>query len=193
MWNSITGEVTGHGPNGVYLSTGGVEWDLETSSRTRDAAEVGATGVRLYTVLVHREDAMRLYGFADSDERTVFLELVSVNGVGPKQAIRVLSSASPAKIATMIRNEDVKGLSAIPGLGAKTAQKIILALEGRIAAIGSPESGASAAADDVVDALIRMGFDRKRAADAVTSKRTEHDDDESVFREALRALAVDGA
>jgi len=163
MFHSLSGEITGRGPNTLYLTTGGVEWELEVSGFTlRNLAH--AETARVFTFLYHREDQMRLYGFASQDERRVFLELTRVSGIGPRAAIRILSASSPDRLLQMLETEDVDSLVLLPGLGRKTAQKIILALRGRLVAQTVETPGAHA---ELVEGLAEMGFDRSSATRAV--------------------------
>ena len=156
MFHSISGAITGRGPNTLLLTVGGVEWELEVSGFTlRELAH--EEQVRVFTHLYHREDQMRLYGFVSAEERRVFLELTRVSGIGPRAAVKILSAASPQRLIQLLETEDVDGLVLLPGLGRKTAQKIILTLRGRLVAQDHEAIGAHA----------EMGFDRGAAAKAV--------------------------
>jgi len=156
MFNSLSGKVTGRGPGLLFLSTAGVEWELEVSGYAlRELAH--ADTARVFTYLHHREDQMRLYGFVNPDERRVFLELTRVSGVGPRAAMKILSAASPDRLLTLLETEDVDGLVMLPGLGQKTAQKIILTLRGRLV---SGDGAAGGAHGELVEGLVEMGFDR---------------------------------
>ena len=171
MFNSLTGTITGRSPNALFLMTGGVEWELEVSGFTlRTLPSHETDPVRVFTYLYHREDQMRLYGFATSDERRVFLELTRVSGIGPRAAVRMLSGTSPAELIRMLETEDVDGLVRLPGLGRKTAQKVILALRGKL--VMEP-AGTASAHGELVDALVEMGFDRSGAISAVGSLAAE--------------------
>ncbi len=168
MFNSLRGTISGRGPNSLYVTTGGVEWELEVSGFTLRAfaTRESADEVRVFTYLYHREDQMRLYGFASADERRVFLELTRVSGIGPRAAIKMLSGTSPNEIIRMLEAEDVDGLVRLPGLGRKTAQKVILTLRGKLVA----EAGeASAGHGELVEGLVEMGFDRSRVTAAVAA------------------------
>ena len=189
MFNSLSGRVTGRDTNMLFLTTAGVEWELEVSTTTvRQLA--GNDEARVYTHLVHREDVMRLYGFATENERRVFLSLLGVTGIGPKAAIRMLSGTTPERLISMLEAEDVAGLTSLPGLGKKTAQKIILSLRGKLV---SKEPVAQGVDADVVEALISMGFDRQSAARVVKRVATDLDgtDDEAKERELLRRSIVE--
>jgi Holliday junction DNA helicase RuvA len=170
MINSLKGVLTGKNAGKFYLETGGLEWEIESSYTTISSLPAEGSQVRVFTHLYHREDSMRLFGFADEEERFLFLNLMKVNGIGPKQALRILSSTTSEFFSRILEDGDAAALSRIPGLGLKTAQKIILALKGKLSFRG--ESGQSEQAGDIVLALEDMGFDRKKAA-AVIKALTE--------------------
>ena len=163
MFHSISGAITGRGPNTLLLTVGGVEWELEVSGFTlRELAH--EEQARVFTHLYHREDQMRLYGFVSAEERRVFLELTRVSGIGPRAAVKILSAASPQRLIQLLETEDVDGLVLLPGLGRKTAQKIILTLRGRLVAQDHEAIGAHG---ELIEGLAEMGFDRGAAAKAV--------------------------
>lgn len=172
MFNSLTGIVTGRGPNALYLATGGVEWELEVSGFTqRRLASEQHDEIRIFTYLYHREDQMRLYGFATSEERTIFLELTRVSGIGPRAAIKLLSATSPSELVRALEAEDVDSLVRLPGLGRKTAQKIILTLRGRL--VG--DEHAVREHSELAEGLVEMGFDAKQVATVITDVALELD------------------
>jgi len=193
MFNSLTGMVTGRGPNTLYLATGGVEWELEVSGNTLRALAT-EDKARLFTHLHHREDQMRLYGFATVEERTVFLELTRVSGIGPRAAIKILSATSPQTLVRMLEGEDVQGLSSLPGIGTKTSQKIILALRGKL--VGS-QDGTAGRHGEIVEGLIEMGFERNRilsvlnAIDEEIDSVPESQRENELFRLAIIRLSTE--
>lgn len=169
MFNSLTGRISGQSGSTVFLQIGGIEWEIETSgySLSRLASREEAT---MYTHLHHREDAMRLYGFESREERTVFLQLLTVSGVGPRQALKLLSASSPSGLTQMLEAEDVDGLTRLPGLGKKTASKLILALRGTLV---HEESAPGGHRSEIVAGLVEMGFDPQRASEAVQAADNE--------------------
>jgi Holliday junction DNA helicase RuvA len=167
MFNSLTGEITFKGDERLCVSTGGVEWELTTSRRALEKLPPVGQVARIYTHLVHRDDSMRLYGFCDLAERALFLDLQKVDGVGPRAALKMLSGVDREQFSRALDRDDLDALSAVPGVGKKTAQKIILALKGKLTPIGDAPS--RSAEDDIIDALVGMGFDRKVARTAVAS------------------------
>lgn len=174
MFNSLTGHISGRSTTGVLLQVGGLEWELETSSTTVRELATREGDVRVFTHLYHREDQMRLFGFASEVERRVFLELIRVSGVGPRAAIKLLSAATPQELIRALESEDVDALTRLPGLGKKTAQKIILTLRGSL----TSDDGASGSfAEELVMSLVEMGFDKSAASRAVSRLIGEGSDD----------------
>jgi Holliday junction DNA helicase RuvA len=193
MFNSLSGEVTLREDERLCVATGGVEWELAVSRKA--AARFPAPGqpVRVYTYLLHREDSMRLYGFLDPAERSLFLDLQKVDGVGPRGAMRILSGIERKEFVEALDRDDVDALSAVPGIGKKTAQKIILTLKGKLTPSGG---GAGASEVDIATALVGMGFDRRTAKTAVAEALKSVDAGlaaEDLERELFRkAVAIAG-
>ncbi len=167
MFNSLTGEITFKGDERLGLQVGGVEWELTVSRKALDRLPAAGQVARVYTHLVHREDVMRLYGFADQAERALFLDLQKVPGVGPRKAIEMISRVDRDQFVQALERDDVQTLSALPGVGKTTAQKIILALKGKLTPVGDAEG--RPAEEDITTALVGMGFDRKTARAAVAA------------------------
>jgi holliday junction DNA helicase RuvA len=164
MFNSLTGTITSIDVDGtVHLEIGGIEWELRTSVNSLQALPSAGSKARLFTHLYHREDQMTLFGFAAEDERRVFMDLLKVGGIGPRQALRILSGVSAAALVAIIESGDVDSLAALPGLGRKTSQKVILALKGKL----QLEERDAGPFSDLVGALVGMGFDKQRAGRVV--------------------------
>ena len=141
---------------GLVLDVGGVGYLLATTpSAARKAS--GADEVVLETYLHVREDALQLYGFADSEERELFSHLLSVSGVGPKVALAIVSGSRPAELRRAIALEDTARFEAIPGIGRKTAQRVVLELKGSLADAIEP-SGAGHPEVVARDALVALGY-----------------------------------
>jgi len=165
MFNSIRGIVSAKGSETVFLLSGDIEWDI--TMPINDIRELTLNNeARIFTWLYHREDQMRLYGFAEEKRRSTFLELLKVEGIGPKGAVKILGGISQDDLEQALENGDVARLEAVPGLGKKTAQKMLLSLKGRlvhaenISAVSSPYN-------DLVEALSAMGYDRRAVAEAL--------------------------
>ncbi len=166
MINSLTGEITHKGPNVLFLSMAGVEWELWVTGQTLSTLpEVGRTA-RIFTYLHHREDQMRLFGFANSREKQLFLDLIKVGTVGPVLALKILSGIKAEAFIAAVESEDLATLIGVPGLGRKTAQKIVLQLKGKLV---TDTDETLSAHGDIVTALAGMGFD-KRAADKAVAE-----------------------
>lgn len=163
MFNSISGELSFKGLDNVYLMNNGIEWDITISGQTLKKLPEANEIARLFIFLYHREDKMKLYGFADEAERNLFFDLCSVEKIGPSLAMKILSGLAPEEFIKALDAGDIITLSHIPGLGKKTAEKIIFKLKGKILPVG--EEGSSQ--DELVKALIAMGFDSKKAKDAL--------------------------
>jgi Holliday junction DNA helicase RuvA len=159
MWNSISGEITRKGLEQVFLQSGDMEWDIAMGRFGLDALPAVGQRAKVYVWLSHTEDAMKLFGFASVTERALFLDLIKVSGVGPKLALKALSGMRHQEFAAALEAGDAARLSKVPGVGLKTAQKIILALQGKLvlddAAPGTNPTG------ELIAALAEMGFDRR--------------------------------
>ena len=131
MIAQLTGRLLHHEPGYIILDVNGVGYQVQISLSTYSSVK-GKETLTLHTVLVVREDAHLLYGFASPDEKQMFQHLTSVNGVGPGTAIMVLSSLNPAQLREAIQSDDVRTLQAVKGIGAKTAQRLILELKDKI-------------------------------------------------------------
>ena len=133
MFEYIRGSYQGIFAGNAVIECGGVGWSLCLSARDAALLEASAGGeALLFTHHLQREDAQELYGFITREERALFRKLMTVSGIGPKQAIRILGSAQPAGIVQAILHENAALLSGIPGLGAKTAQKLVFELKGKM-------------------------------------------------------------
>jgi Holliday junction DNA helicase RuvA len=168
--NAIIGEVVEVNEQEVVLRTSiGLEFSLIISNQNVSRlSNLRKEEVRLLTSLQVREDSMLLYGFVDDEERQLFLELIKVSGIGPRQAMKILSGSQVRAFIKALDSNDVKFLSSIPGIGPKTAQKIVLALRGKIVLTEGDEivGGGGGLLDptynDLVVALCDMGYDRRQ-------------------------------
>ena len=153
MIDFIEGKVASKAPGELVMSAGGVGFLLQCSNATLAAAPATGEAWRCYTVLNVREDAMELFGFASLQERTLFRRLLGVTGVGAKTALGVLSAMSVRDLSVAIVTGDTAALSRAPGIGKKTAQRIVLELKDRVeqadvsGAPGAPVPAAAGSAD----------------------------------------------
>jgi Holliday junction DNA helicase RuvA len=166
MFNSIRGVVGGKGGEAAFILTGGVEWEIAMPASDMESLPPAGGECRVFTWLYHREDQMRLFGFADEVRRDTFLELLKVEGVGPKSALKIMGGIGQEELERALETGDLARLEAVPGLGKKTAQKMLLALKGKL--VHAPAvSSAVSPYGDLVEALAEMGYDKRAAADAV--------------------------
>jgi len=126
---------------------------------------------RVLLWLYHREDQMKLFGFPDNRRRNTFLELLKVEGIGPKAAIKIMGGITQDDLEQALENTDIARLEAVPGLGKKTAQKMILSLKGKLVSAQS-NINTTSAYNDLVEALVGMGYDRRQANDAISKADT---------------------
>ena len=165
MFNSIRGKITEKTGESVYITCGGIEWDITMPAI--DISRMKPTGdeCRVFTWLYHREDQMRMFGFVTEERRAAFLELLKVEGIGPKGAIKILSGIDQDDLEKALETEDLARLEAVPGLGKKTAQKMILTLKGKLT---FAKAIPATPYNELAEALTGMGFDRKAAIDALS-------------------------
>jgi len=184
-------------PPVLLVDVGGVGYELEAPMTTfYDLPAVGET-VTLHTHLVVREDAHLLYGFAREAQRRQFRALLKVNGVGPRVALAVLSGLSEHELAQCVANEDIARLTQVPGIGRKTAERLIVELRDKLPSEAPvlPAAASSAPAErdpvgEAVSALIALGYKPQEASRAVRGVPNQDVSTEEIIRQALRAMAV---
>lgn len=192
MISRLRGTPACRSPDGLVLDVGGVGYLVAvTPSALRRAAD--ASEVTLETYLHVREDTLQLYGFAEPAERELFLHLLGVSGIGPKVALAVVSSAPPAELRRAIALRDPARFQAIPGIGKKTAERIVLELEEKLGSedVVSIQTLPSAPTSSHVvarDALVELGYSVIEAEHALARTDPELSAEERV-REALRSAA----
>ena len=184
----LRGKPVARRADGLVLDVNGVGYLVAATPAALRRAE-GAGEVALETYLHVREDTLQLYGFADVAERELFEHLLSVNGVGPKVALAIVSGSSPAELRRAIALEDTARFEAIPGIGKKTAQRVVLELKEKIGA-GAPSDTAVPHDDHVAarDALVELGYSSAEAERALAEIDPELPAEERV-RLALRRAA----
>ncbi len=170
MIANITGRVTDVKPDQVIVEVGGVGVFVYVPNPLRETLRAGETA-SLHTYLVVREDSLTLYGFGTAEEREYFILLIGVNGVGPRIALATLSALNPAAIRRAVVSEQPEVLTRVPGIGTKSAQRILLHLQGKIEAPSELEAIADFADVDtqVVEALVALGYSVVEAQAAVQS------------------------
>ena len=202
MFYYLSGTLAERDINTCVIDCGGVGYKLTVSLLTSEAlgAEVGKT-VKLFTHLAVREDGVELFGFHSPSERDTFNLLIGVSGIGPKAAISILSVLSPDRLATAICTGDVKAISKAPGVGNKTAERVILELKDKVAknkifaSSGSTAGAVSAAhvaargpAAEAVEALLVLGYDKSTAVSALAGA-DQSADVSTLIRYALKQLS----
>ena len=187
MISRLRGVPAGRTADGLVVDVGGVGYLVSATPSVLRRAE-GVSEVTVETYLHVREDAMQLYGFADAGERALFVQLLGVSGIGPKVALAVVSSASPDELRRAIALRDSARFQAIPGIGKKTAERIVLELEGSIGE--SPALAEAGTPRELVarDALVELGYSLVEAEQALANVDPELSVEERV-REALRSAA----
>ena len=173
----------------IVVMVGGVGYRLFIPVSTFYSLPREGESVRLRVHTHVREDILALYGFLTEIEETLFARLISVANVGPSLALKILSGLEPSELVRAIRTSDVKRLSSIPGVGKKTAERLIVELKDKLPDVGdSAEPSATAAplapADDLVSALVNLGYARPSAEDA--ARRVLSEDTELSFEQALK-------
>lgn len=212
MLNSLSGTITGKLPQKLLLETNGIEWDIIVPDTTLDDLPNLGEKARVFTWLQHTDSAMNLFGFASAKDRDLFFDLNKVDGVGPKSAVKIMSSIQRDQLITSLENGDLNALEKIPGLGKKTAQKMLLTLKGKLTLDeGNVQqktfSSAGGEYADVVSALANMGYDKKdveaclaRLTEELNKETPVHGEvpfknktkdakEEILFRKAIIALA----
>lgn len=192
MIESIRGRVEERGDDWVVVDLGAVSLRVNTTHAT--LAEIGGHGpeVRLFTHLYLREDVVVLYGFSSKEERTIFERLLGVTGVGPRAAQAMLSALSPATLRDAIEGESVDALVRVPGIGRKTAQRVILELKGKLVPLGVPATAAPAPADsELIGVLVGLGYSAAEASEALRRVPAQEGlSDADRLRAALRHFAT---
>jgi Holliday junction DNA helicase RuvA len=182
----LTGKLAAKQPPQVLLDVGGVAYEVDVPMSTFYSLPATGDTVTLFTHLVVREDAHTLYGFATIEERSAFRQLIRISGVGARTALAVLSGLSVADLAQAVAMQETGRLTRIPGIGKKTAERLLLELKGRLAEVQSAAGGEKA--NDVLNALLALGYSEKEALGAVKGLAPGIAVAEGI-RAALRTLA----
>lgn len=183
-------------PGKFVIDVNGVGYDVETSLTTFFTLENQEGDVVLHIHTVVREDALLLYGFIDQEERLLFRALIKVNGVGPKLAIAILSSILPTDFAKCIYEQNTGVLTKLPGIGKKTAERLVVEMKDSIKSFSSTMSvtpeiiTTNKIADEVISALEALGFRRQEAVKVIDKINDGTKTSEQLIREALRIMSV---
>lgn len=166
MLSFLRGQVIGVSGTTVALDVHGVGYAVNVTPKTLSQLRVGSEAT-LPVVLIVREDSMTLYGFLDTDERSVFELLLTVSGIGPKLAQTILSALEPSALSEALTTGNEAALVRVPGVGKKSAQRLILELGDKLVVHGRTAPAATTWRDDVVSALTSLGWSAKEATAAV--------------------------
>jgi holliday junction DNA helicase RuvA len=182
----LTGRLAAKHPPQVLVDVGGVGYELDVPMSTFYALPATGEAVSLFTHLNIREDAHTLYGFATLEERSAFRQLIRISGIGARTALSVLSGMSVGDLAAAVTLQDAARLVKVPGIGRKTAERLLLELKGKLVAV--PADQISQSGGDVLHALTALGYSDKEAAAAVKGLAPGLPVAEAI-RAALKALA----
>lgn len=191
MIAQLNGRLIEKNPTELIIECGGVGYEVKISLNTFSG--IGSDeNVKVFTRFIVREDAQILYGFGDKTEREMFNHLISVSGIGPNTAMIMLSSLIPEEIAAAIQSEDVRTIQGIKGIGAKTAQRVIIDLKDKMLKMEFSAENLFVTNNtnrfDALTALVSLGFDRKSAEKAIDKISTGEETVEQLIKEALKIL-----
>lgn len=204
MFNSLSGIITGKFSKKIYLQTQGIEWSIIVPESCLDEFPCVGKECKVYTWLNHTENSMDLFGFAKEEERMLFFDLLKVDGIGAKGAIKIMSSVSYCDLVSALDGEDVSVLEKIQGVGKKTAAKMMLTLKGKLTI---PEDTISASSyksgiySVVVKSLVDMGYEKQQADEVVAmlvrkysqdsefGKKNQIEKEDFLFKVSLMELA----
>lgn len=193
----LKGELADRAPEQLVVDVGGVGYRVQIPLSTFYALpEKGPVQLLIHTHV--KEDAIHLFGFATDAERQLFGRLLSVSGVGPKLAVNILSNMPVDQLCTALVTGDFKGLASIPGIGKKTAERLVLELRDKVATIGGTETGPHAVAaatggqtvfDDAISALMNLGYKEAQARKALNRAESGSEQNlDALLKLALRQL-----
>lgn len=204
MIGLISGKILAKQPPEIVIDAGGIGYEISMPMTSfYQLPAVGET-TTVYTHFVVREDAQLLFGFAELKERTIFRELIKANGVGPKLALTILSGMSAGQLMQAVSFEDVSALVKLPGVGKKTAERLVVELKDRLAKLsldvsdsvadfalgnggGNPTVVVDDAREEAVSALLALGYKPNQASTMVKAIYQEGRSSEELIREALKA------
>jgi len=181
----LNGNIIYKEPSFVHVEVSGVVYEVFISLHTFSA--LGSDEVKLFITQIIREDAQLLFGFLDMAEKKMFARLIKINGVGPKVAMAICSTYTPSAFATLINNKDINGVKKVPGIGPKSAGRILVELNGfDVELVSSGDAPKSLAFNQASEALESLGFKKDKISKALSS--CKGDDTASLVKEALKLL-----
>ena len=196
---SISGILMAKSPTNAQLQIGGITYNLNISISTYEKLPELNESVTMLTHLHVKEDALNLYGFIKNSERSLFLNLNTISGIGPRSAMNILSGTTPNEFKQRIIEGDVKSLTIIPGIGAKTAKRIIVELKEKFSidnkkdeTLGFSDEGDTTIVKDATNALKSLGYNSKQISNALSELQKESkipEKLEDVIREVLKQMS----
>jgi len=180
--------------NVVLLDVNGIGYEIEVTSTTLTNLQVSDTETIIFTHFVVREDAHSLYGFANQEERDLFRNLIKVNGIGPKLGLTILSSIGPERFITYVSERDVTAITSIPGVGKKTAERLVLDLKDKLVngfqTVVPMSPAGNESFQEAKLALVSLGYKPTEASKVLEQIYNEDQAVEELIRAALQRLAV---
>lgn len=203
MISYVKGELTEVFEDVIVLENNGIGYNIRVPASVLAQLPPVGQSLKIYTYLYVKEDALNLFGFLTRDDLKVFKLLLNVSGIGPKGALAILSTVTPDNLRFAVLSEDVKTISAAPGIGAKTAKRLIIELKDKLkldevfeSAVAKTEqanadNNSILAKNEAVEALVSLGYSSSEALKAVSQiENTEEKDSEKILKEALKKLAL---
>jgi Holliday junction DNA helicase RuvA len=191
MIAQLRGKIVEKTPTSLVVDCAGVGYAVHVSVNTSSAI-TGDGEVIMYTQMIVREDAQLLYGFHDKEERIMFNHLISVSGIGPSTAILMLSALSPSEVARAIQSEDVVTIKGVKGIGAKTAERVIVDLRDKVGKLSFSENNLASKGNtnrfEALSALVSLGFDKKSVDKALDKINNDELTVEELIRHGLKIL-----
>ncbi|MEK6659239.1 MAG: Holliday junction branch migration protein RuvA [Campylobacterota bacterium] len=182
----LRGKILYKEPSFVHVDVNGVVYEVFISLQSFSA--LGNDEVKLFTTHIIREDAQLLYGFLEMSEKKLFERLIKINGVGPKVAMAICSTYTPAQFGVVINNKDINGVKKVPGIGPKNAGRILVELSGfDVELVSSQNEPLNQALNQASEALESLGFKKEKILKAL-SECNSNNDTASLVKEALRLL-----
>ena len=187
----IRGKLIAKHPNQAIVEAGGVGYDVNISVSTFSELPAVGADVAMFIHTHVREDALTLFGFLRAQEKQLFEKLISVSGIGPRLAITILSGMQADTAVAAIKGNNVAALTRVPGIGKKTAERMVLELRDKLEAFGVPATAVSSPVEeDVLSALVNLGYNRSLAEKALARLGNMSTDGfDALFRKVLAALA----
>jgi len=196
MIGFLRGKLAAKQPPQLLIDVNGVGYEVEAPMSTFYSLPETGSSVELLTHLVVRDDAHILFGFLTQGERRLFRDLIKVSGVGAKMALGVLSGISSAEFAQCVQDRDITKLTKLPGIGKKTAERLVVEMRDRISLSGAESTAAPAVsrgpslpADDAFDALVSLGYKPREASRMIAAVDHKELNSEEIIRQALRGAA----